>query len=93
VILLADPVFQLNVAIWMLQARPEGAPWDPVLREAGYSLESVGRRIVLPLELRSPVAAIVADGSNPQEASPDVGGLHTRCARSKGEPCWARPPA
>jgi len=49
--ILGDPVFQLNVTLWMLQPAPPGAPIRPVLRDVGYLLSALSRE--LPVDRRS----------------------------------------
>lgn len=50
--ILADPVFQLNLVLWMLQGLPDRGPVRPLLREAGLLLESIGRRLSIAPEHR-----------------------------------------
>ena len=47
-VLASDPVFQLNVLLWALRDLPEMTAIHPVLRRAGYRLESLGRRLLVP---------------------------------------------
>lgn len=74
--LLADPVFQLNLTIWMLMASPFPNAWRPVFKEAGYTLEGIGRRFVLPIEQRAIIASLLGAAPGPQECSPDTSGLN-----------------
>jgi hypothetical protein len=71
--ILADPLFQVNLVLWMLQPLPDRAPVRPLLREAGFLLESIGRRLTILPEYRprlrelgfgdgAPVPDIVAIG-------------------------------
>lgn len=46
--LLSDPVFQLNVFLWALEDLPDEIQVRPVLRQAGYYLNSIGRRVLMP---------------------------------------------
>ena len=46
--LLPDQVFQLNTFIWALQDLPEAGAIRPVLRDAGYDLRAIGRRVIVP---------------------------------------------
>ncbi len=46
--LLSDQVFQLNAFLWALSDIPSGGPIEPVLRKAGYQLNSIGRKIIVP---------------------------------------------
>ena len=47
----ANPVFQLNTILWsMIDA--EGGFYTPVLRQAGYFIHSIGRRIQIGSEFR-----------------------------------------
>ncbi len=47
-LLVSDTVFQLNVLLWALEDLPNSTDIQPVLREAGYELESLGRRLLVP---------------------------------------------
>ena len=46
--LLSDQVFQLNAFLWAVEDLPTEGPIRPVLREAGYSLVAIGRKVLLP---------------------------------------------
>ncbi len=46
-VLAADPVFQLNVLLWALEDLPDMTSVQPVLRRAGYRVESLGRPLLL----------------------------------------------
>lgn len=46
-VLVSDPVFQLNVLLWALEDLPDTTAVRPVLRTAGYELESLGRRLLV----------------------------------------------
>ena len=46
--LLSDPVFQLNTMLWALEELPDAGPIHPVLRNAGYYINAIGRRVVAP---------------------------------------------
>lgn len=49
-VLLSDQVFQINVLLWSLEELPDGrGPIEPVLRNAGYYLNSIGRRLTVPV--------------------------------------------
>lgn len=49
-ILLSDQVFQLNTFLWTLEDLPKGSDIQPVLRQAGYFLRSIGQSLVMPAE-------------------------------------------
>lgn len=51
--LLADQVFQLNTLLWALQELPDEGGIQPVLRQAGYYLGAIGRRVVMPTDEES----------------------------------------
>lgn len=67
--ILEDPVFELNVTLWMLQPLPGTAAIRPVLREAGYTLDSISRPLPFPLAQRAELAAIAGSSDPP---APDV---------------------
>lgn len=48
--LLSDQVFQLNTFLWALEELPENSSTQPVLRNAGYYLSSIGRRVFMPVD-------------------------------------------
>jgi len=66
---LADPIFQLNLTLWMLQPLPGMASTRPVLREAGYTLDSISRPLPFPFAMRAAVAAAAGSHDAP---CPDV---------------------
>jgi len=41
-ILLSDQVFQLNTFLWALEDLPKDSDIQPVLRQAGYNIRSIG---------------------------------------------------
>ena len=43
-------VFQLNTFLWTLQDLPDNGQTQPVLRQAGYHLDSIGRRVIMPVD-------------------------------------------
>lgn len=49
--LLSDQVFQLNTFLWALEDVPENSSTQPVLRNAGYYLSSIGRRVIMPIDV------------------------------------------
>lgn len=67
--LIKDPVFQLNLVLWLVQPAPEGAPTSPVLRNAGYHVMAVSRRLHPPPDMRGKLAAVAGSGDAP---APDV---------------------
>ena len=67
-ILVSDPVFQLNVLLWALEDLPEVTSVRPVLRTAGYELESLGRRLLVPAD--EPTIAALRDIAGSADRSP-----------------------
>ncbi len=68
--ILSDPIYQLNLALWLLETLPIGAAIRPLLRETGFSLESIARPLPLDPSVRLQVAN---SGLNVgQEPKPDV---------------------
>jgi hypothetical protein len=63
--ILGDPMFQLNVVLWMVQPAPPGSPIRPILREAGYLLSALSRNLPPPLELRPKLMALVGSDTAP----------------------------
>jgi hypothetical protein len=67
-----DPLFQVNVVLWMAQPLPfgiEGQP-QPLLHSRGFTVYAVGPLLALPPEVR---LALVEAGVDAQEsAAPDV---------------------
>ncbi len=51
--LLADQVFQLNTLLWALEELPDKGEIQPVLRQAGYYLGAIGRRVIMPTDEES----------------------------------------
>lgn len=47
-----DPLFQLNLGIWLSQSNPEGFSVRPLLYEAGFQILSVGPLLALPPDIR-----------------------------------------
>ncbi len=54
--LLRDPIYQLNLVLWMLEELPQEAPTYPLLRNLGYELHSIGGNLSLPPDSRLRVA-------------------------------------
>ncbi len=63
-VLLSDQVFQLNIFLWALQELPKKSQIQPVLRQAGYDLNSIGRKVVMPVDANSVDALQRLIGSN-----------------------------
>jgi len=68
-VLLADPVFQLNVVLWTVQPLPPTAPIEPVLRRAGYELHAVGPPLPAAPSARPALLMLVGSADAPK---PDV---------------------
>jgi hypothetical protein len=49
--LCGDPLFQLNLAIWLSQSKPDFAA-KPIFYESGFSIYSIGPRLVIPPDIR-----------------------------------------
>ena len=47
-ILFSDPVFQLNTLLWAVLGYPTNPSINPVLKQAGYYLYAIERRLVMP---------------------------------------------
>lgn len=62
-VLSADPVFQLNVLLWALEDLPHMDAVQPVLRRAGYRVESLGRPLLLPADEQTASALRTITGS------------------------------
>lgn len=67
-VLVSDPVFQLNVLLWALEDLPDVTAVRPVLRTAGYELESLGRRLLVPAD--EPTVSALRDIASPTDRSP-----------------------
>lgn len=66
----ADPVFQLNVVLWMLQPMHQGHVTPrPVLHEVGYAVKWIGAPLTAPAEVERKLATEVGIRGTPQ---PDV---------------------
>ena len=61
--LLADQVFQLNTLLWALEELPDKGEIQPVLRQAGYYLGAIGRRVVMPTDEESLAALAKLTGA------------------------------
>ncbi|MCQ3811727.1 MAG: hypothetical protein KTV68_14360 [Acidimicrobiia bacterium] len=66
--LLSDQVFQLNTFLWALEDLPKTSQTKPVLRQAGYYLSSIGRRVIMPVDEH--VAAALQNLSGSADRSP-----------------------
>ena len=67
-VLVSDPVFQLNVLLWALEDLPDITAVRPVLRTAGYELESLGRRLLVPVD--EPTLSAFRDITGSADRSP-----------------------
>jgi len=50
--LCGDPLFQLNLAIWLAQSKPEDFSIRPVLYQSGFRIFSIGPLLALPPDTR-----------------------------------------
>ena len=72
-VLAADPVFQLNVLLWSLEDLPDIAAVQPVLRWAGYRVESLGRPLLIPADEQTASALRTIVGSaDRSQCHPDL---------------------
>ena len=67
-VLAADPVFQLNVLLWALEDLPDITAVQPVLRRAGYRVESLGRPLLIPAD--EPTASALRTIAGSADRSP-----------------------
>ena len=71
--LLSDQVFQLNAFLWALEDLPAPGRIRPVLRDAGYYLVAVGRRVLMPADDLVVAALKRLTGSpDPSPCRPDL---------------------
>lgn len=66
--LCGDPLFQLNLAIWLAQPIPKSFSIRPIFYESGFSIYSVGLLLALPPDLRLDIkkhALDCQDGAKP----------------------------
>ena len=71
--LLSDPVFQPNAFLWALEDLPAPSHIQPVLRNAGYYLVAIGRRLIMPVDGSSVEALKKLTGSPDRSACrPDL---------------------
>ncbi|MEW6621411.1 MAG: hypothetical protein AB1422_19105 [bacterium] len=47
-----DPIYQLNLMLWLLQPLHDNYPLRPILKELGYELFAIGPSMPLSPELR-----------------------------------------
>lgn len=72
-VLAADPVFQLNVLLWALEDLPDMTAVQPVLRRAGYRVESLGRPLIVPAkEPTSSALHTIAGSADRSPCHPDL---------------------
>lgn len=50
--LCGDPLFQLNMAIWLSQSKPGGFGVRPLFYESGFSIHSISPRLSIPPDIR-----------------------------------------
>lgn len=68
--LCSDPLFQLNLSIWLSQSKPKDFSVRPVLYEAGFQILSVGPLLTLPLDIRLHISESSLDCQD--RAKPDL---------------------
>lgn len=66
VALISDQVFQLNTLLWALEELPETGQISPVLKQAGYYLDSIGRRLLAPIDDSILTALRTLTGTDPR---------------------------
>ena len=77
--LLSDQVFQLNAFLWALEDLPSLGENRPVLRDAGYYLMAIGRRVVVPTDVSVVAALEQLTGSADRSPShPDLWLKHSK---------------
>lgn len=77
--LLSDQVFQLNTFLWALEDLPALGENRPVLRDAGYYLMAIGRRVVVPTDVSVVTALKRLTGSaNRSPSHPDLWLKHSK---------------
>ncbi len=65
-----DPLYQLNLTLWLLQPLRDGYPLNPLLREAGYELFAISPGMPLGPALRETVTSGSVDSA--VEPGPDL---------------------
>lgn len=50
--LCGDPLFQLNMAIWLSQSKPGDFGVRPIFYESGFRIRSIGPRLTIPPDIR-----------------------------------------
>jgi len=68
--LVQDPLFQLNVLLWLAQPLPEKSDIRPVLHQQGFSVYAIAPALPVPLDLR--LAAQRANIAVQESVRPDV---------------------
>lgn len=56
-----DPLYQLNLMLWLLQPLKDNYPLRPILKEAGYELFAIGPSMPLSPELREKIVSASID--------------------------------
>lgn len=83
-VLLADPVFQLNTFLWSLEDLADVGEVHPVLRNAGYYLSAIGRRLLVPVE--PDVLDVLSDITGSKDRSPTHPDLWLRHQSDEAHP-------
>ncbi len=83
-VLLADPVFQLNTFLWSLEDLADVGEVHPVLRNAGYYLSAIGRRLIVPVDPQ--VLDVLADIIGSKDRSPTHPDLWLRHQSDEAHP-------
>lgn len=65
-----DPLYQLNLMLWLLQPLKDNYPLRPILKEAGYELFAIGPSMPLSPELREKIVSASVDCA--VEPEPDL---------------------
>lgn len=64
-----DPLFQLNLVIWLAQPKPEGFPIKPIFYQSGFSIHSISPPLALPPDIRiitTESSLDLQDGAKPE---------------------------
>src|SRR5881296_3799088 len=66
----SDPLFQLNVMLWLTQPLPQGSQIVPLLHQRGFSVYAISPALVVPLDIQ--LAARTAQIALQSSGRPDV---------------------
>ena len=66
----SDPLFQLNVLLWLTQPLPQGSQIVPILHQRGFAVYAISPALGVPLDLQ--LAARAAQIAHQSNGRPDV---------------------